>query len=140
MTAGRAATGRMLSGRGHGVVALGEHAPMLLPHRLRRLVRGGLERLDPSGLRPAMLVRRGATPPLRLAMVYRERNVGNVAHFLARVPAGTDVRLWALDRVSSRLVGLTYGEGRDYRFPLLNRLLERGAAPGTWTVLADDDV
>jgi hypothetical protein len=79
--------------------------------------------------------------PIVLASVYRPESERTLAGLLNQVPAGTDVRLWALRHPVDRFGDRTVGSGPGTRWELLNRLLTHSPIPAdAWVVVADDDV
>ncbi len=79
--------------------------------------------------------------PVLFLLVYRHANAARVQDLLKQLGPGADVRLWALDQVSEDLRPFTIGCGAGGRFDNLNALVEaRAVRPGSWLVVADDDV
>lgn len=103
---------------------------------LRRLLRGAA----------VARARRAAPPgpvaqPVVLTCVYRADSEPILSGLLRQVPAGTDVRLWALDTPLAAFAERTVGTGPGARWHLVNRLLASAPIPDdAWIVVADDDV
>jgi hypothetical protein len=74
------------------------------------------------------------------ASVYRRANAPNVRALLAQLPAGAEIRLWALDEPEPDLARWTVGTGPGGRLDLLNELVDAIDRSCDLLVLADDDV
>lgn len=93
--------------------------------------------------RPTGVPTTGGThgPPTLVLCVYRAANVDFVLRLIEHCPPASEVRLWALDEIAPGLIPYTRGVGPGTRFTNLNRLFNCGPAdPGSWVVVADDDV
>jgi hypothetical protein len=80
-------------------------------------------------------------PPVLLLAVYRSRNASLVQALLRQVNTKAEIRLWALGEIAPELAAHTIGSGPGTRFANLNKLYEaKPIEPGSWVVIADDDV
>ena len=137
------------------VVTLPKRSPLmiLLSEILRKVLMIISKIFDPlrAKLRNKLLERASAPesinlasendPPVLLLMVYRAKNAQMVKALLRQVNSNADVRLWALDEISSELADQTLGFGPGTRFTNLNKLYNaKPIVEGSWVVLADDDV
>jgi hypothetical protein len=122
-------------------VRAGHGAPPHIRHLLRRARRGAagvVEHFAPSRLVPL----RATSEPASVAFlsVYRYGNLPVLRRLLDQLPAGAEIRLWALDRVHEDVADLTVGSGPGGRLDLLNILASELTAAPEMLVIADDDV